>query len=146
MTSEEFDKATLPGTRNIAIFDEATPSLPAGDKFVPHPLRLACCAQWCNRSMTGGSSAWSSRRKGKTQPWKMLSRGLFIHLFVISIHSPPPVDKRQLATGCESVSRLAEIVRFGQSSGRSTALRELSRDVWLSSQQTFASIPSANRV
>jgi uncharacterized membrane-anchored protein len=33
--SDEFDKAALQGPRNIAIFDEATLSLPAGDKFVP---------------------------------------------------------------------------------------------------------------
>lgn len=33
--SEEFDKAALPGPRNINIFDEATLSLPAGEKFVP---------------------------------------------------------------------------------------------------------------
>lgn len=33
--SDEFDKAALPGPRNVAILDEATLSLPAGDKFVP---------------------------------------------------------------------------------------------------------------
>jgi len=33
--SDEFDKAALQGPRSVAIFDEATLSLPSGDKFVP---------------------------------------------------------------------------------------------------------------
>ncbi|SOE94736.1 Uncharacterized membrane-anchored protein [Burkholderia sp. D7] len=33
--SDEFNKTALPGPRHITIFDEATLSLPAGDKFVP---------------------------------------------------------------------------------------------------------------
>jgi uncharacterized membrane-anchored protein len=33
--SEQFDQAALSGPRQIAIFDEATLALPAGDKFVP---------------------------------------------------------------------------------------------------------------
>jgi uncharacterized membrane-anchored protein len=59
--SDEFDKAALPGPRSIAIFDEATLSLPGGDKFVP-----AAAAARLLRSM--GQSVDDKRLVGMVIP------------------------------------------------------------------------------